>query len=513
MSSLFKLRIGGLNCATSDRSHRLITCVAVIAIAEFAPAARGQCVSGETQKLLASDGVAEDDFGYSTAISGDVVVVGARNFSMDGGDQMGAAYFYRWDGERWVEELKVVDPALHHVDYFGASAAVDGDVAIIGAGSDDEQADDSGAAYVFRYDGATWVLEQKLLASDGNEDDFFGSVSIHGDVVIVGAPGDADLEGSAYIFRYDGETWIEEQKLLPSNPVGDAVFGTFVSIHGDAAIVGSYWDAANGYQAGAAYIYRYDPRTANWVEEIKLLHPEGEPEDNFGWDVDICGDTAIVGSRNDDDAGSNAGAAFIYRHNGVDWILETKLLAGDGVGQQWFGYSVAIDGDTALCGAWKGNGVDEESGAAYLFRFDGAEWIEEAKVYASNGVDGDEFGFSADLAGERAIVGARDDDDNGNNSGAAFIFDGLGDCNANGAVDICDIADGASSDCNQNGLPDECEPPNGDVDCDADVDGVDLITLLGAWGRCEDCDECVADLDGDCVVGTADLIILLSSWG
>ncbi|MHC4272933.1 MAG: FG-GAP repeat protein, partial [Planctomycetota bacterium] len=163
----------------------------------------------EVAKILASDGADSDDFGMSVAVSGDVVVVGA-NRNDDNGADSGSAYVYRWNSSSWVEtKLLPSDGAAD--DYFGHSVAVSGDVAVVGAHQNDDAGADSGSAYVFRWNGASW-LETKLTASDGAAGDEFGfAVAVSGDVVVVGARGDddnGDYSGSAYVYRWNGTSWV-----------------------------------------------------------------------------------------------------------------------------------------------------------------------------------------------------------------------------------------------------------------------------------------------------------------
>ena len=163
----------------------------------------------------------------------------------------------RWDVHQ--DELDAVSPAAEF-HFFGISVGISGDVAIVGAKGDDDNGGFSGSAYVYRFDGTTWVEEQKLLASDGEAGDTFGdSVSISGEVVVVGATGGDDNGGdfgSAYVFRYDGVTWVEEQKLLPSNGEAGDDFGVSVSTSEGLAIVGAFLHDDNGFSSGAAYVYQ-----------------------------------------------------------------------------------------------------------------------------------------------------------------------------------------------------------------------------------------------------------------
>ena len=176
-----------------------------------------------------------------------------------------------------------------------------------------------------------------------------------------------------------------------------------------------------------------------------------------------------------------------------------------------FGGAVALSGDIAIAGA----SGDDSMGSAYIFQRDFGgpnNWGEAVKLTASDAALSDNFGARVSLDGETAIVAAILDDDNGANSGSAYIFGGLSDCNDNGVLDLCDIADGNSDDDNNNGIPDECECP-WDLDGNGDVGVDDLLILLGTWGPCPKKGDCPADFDNSGDVGVKDLLFLLGAWG
>ena len=191
-----------------------------------------------------------------------------------------------------------------------------------------------------------------------------------------------------------------------------------------------------------------------------------------------------------------------------------KLLEVDLQDGALFGHAVAIDGDTAIVGASHWGIPFWDPGAAFVFRFDGLDWLLQQNLLSSDGVDGDQFGVAVALDGDTVVVGALGDDP-GFETGSAYIFGGLSDCNENGELDLCDIADGFSPDDNNNGIPDECEPPDcpWDLDDDAVVGVPDLLSLLGSWGPCPPKGDCLADFDNTGDVGVKDLLILLGNWG
>jgi uncharacterized repeat protein (TIGR02543 family) len=393
--------------------------------AQFAP---------DIAQILASDGAADDYFGYSVSISGDYAIVGAH-YDDDNGFASGSAYIFRRTGTNsWDAGTKITAADNAAGDGFGNSVSISGDYAIVGARSDDDNGSNSGSAYIFRRTGTnSWDAGTKITASDGAADDRFGaSVSISGDYAIVGARGDDDNgsnSGSAYIFRRTGtNSWDAGTKIIPSDGSASEFdyFGSSVSISGDYAIVGAYGDASG---SGSAYIFqRTGPTGTNsWDAGTNITPWFVSIGSEFGSSVSISGDYAIVGAQNDDDNGTDSGSAYIFQRTGPtginSWDAGTKITASDGAPDDRFGVSVSISGDYAIVGAWDDDDNGSFSGSAYIFRRTGTNsWDAGTKITASDGAAGDRFGYSVSISGDYAIVGAWYDDDNGSNSGSAYIF-------------------------------------------------------------------------------------------
>jgi hypothetical protein len=379
----------------------------------------------QAQKLRAPVPGNGDAYGVCVSISGDRAVVGAPGDDANGTGS-GAAHILRRSGESWVHErtLRAFDGAFG--DGFGGSVAISGDTVVVGAIYDDDQGPNSGSAYVYRWDGTGWRPEQKLVASDGTLDRFFGkSVSISGEAAIVSGG------GAAYVFRRSGVAWAEEQRLEPPDPARNGVFGA-VSISGDVAIIGTPRDAENGGSAGAAHVF--SRIGTEWRPDQKLLASDGEAADAFGISVSIHGNRAIVGAWEDGDNGRDSGSAYVYRHEGGVWMEEQKLLPLDGKHGDFFGVSVSITGDAAVVGSHMDDDGGTASGSAYAFRRNGHSWLQEQKLLASDGAAGDLFGYSVSASGHTVIVGASGDDCTGvdDSCGAAYLFSSIG----GGAVDL-----------------------------------------------------------------------------
>jgi hypothetical protein len=267
-----------------------------------------------------------------------------------------------------------------------------------------------------------WTEIQKLLPSDGAASDYFGySVSLDGDTALIGAYTDdnngATNSGSAYVFIRTGTSWTQQAKLLAADVTADDMFGYSVSLSGDTALIGAVSDDDG---RGSAYVFARTDTT--WTQQQKLLVPDGTINDFFGGSVSLSDDTALISVHGDDDNGAQSGSAYVFTRSGTNWTLQQKLLAADGTASDYFGYSASLTGDTALIGADgdDDNGVD--SGSAYVFTRTGTTWTQQAKLLASYGAVYDSFGWSVSLSSDTALIGAPFDDDNGNSSGSAYVF-------------------------------------------------------------------------------------------
>ena len=214
----------------------------------------------QQQKLLASDLGAQDYFGRSVSISGDYAIIGAPLWDAGGSDTIeGAAYIFVRSGTSWSEQQKLTASDAAGNDNFGASVSISGDYAIVGAWPEDDGGADAGAVYIFIRSGTSWSQQAKLLASDAQASDNFGfSVSISGNTAVVGAyKEDAGgyNAGAAYIFERSGTTWTEVKKIVASDAQADDDFGTSVAIDGTNVIIGSPGEDTKGSNAGAAYIF------------------------------------------------------------------------------------------------------------------------------------------------------------------------------------------------------------------------------------------------------------------
>ncbi len=256
----------------------------------------------------------------------------------------------------------------------------------------------------------------KLFPDDGAGDDQFGnSIAIADGVVAVGAHRDDDNgsdSGSAYLF--DASTGAQLAKLLPDDGAADDQFGIFIAIGGGVVAVGARFDDDNGSDSGSVYLFN----ASTGAQIAKLLPDDGAADDGFGVSVAIAGGLVAVGASGDDANGLISGSAYLF--NASTGAQTAKLLPDDGAAGELFGSSIAIADGIVAVGAFRDDDNGPNSGSAYLF--DASTGVQIAKLLPDDGAAGELFGTSIAIAGGLVAVGASGDDTNGPSSGSAYLF-------------------------------------------------------------------------------------------
>ena len=385
-------------------------------------------------------------------------------------------------------------------DLFGYSVAVSGDTVVVGAIGEDSSgigiggngADNSaayaGAVYVLTRNGTTWMQQAYLKASNTNAEDTFGqSVAIDGNTIVVGARQEASTAtgvdgdesnngaphaGAAYVFSRNGTTWTQQAYLKASNTDGGDLFGWSVAISGDTIVVGAYREAssATGVNgdgsdntapfAGAAYVFSRSgaQEAPAWTQQAYLKASNTGLNDHFGASVAVAGTTIVVGAPYEassatgvggDDSSNgtqDSGAAYVFSRSGTTWTQQAYLKASNTGAADQFGTSVALSGDTIVVGAYQesstaigvnGDGSNNgatHAGAAYVFTRSGTVWTQQAYLKASNTDADDLFGWNVALSGDTVVVGAHQEsstatgvdgdgsDNSASQAGAAYVF-------------------------------------------------------------------------------------------
>jgi hypothetical protein len=448
-------------------------------------------------------------YAWSVATSGSSAAVSAH-LDFENGTNAGAAYTYDYNGVDWIDGQKLLASDGNDFDFFGIGLSMSDNTLVIGAPGD---VGETGAAYVFQRIGGVWVEQQKLVPNGGGPGDSFGvATAVSGDFIMIGAWGDDDGAtdaGAVYVYRFDGAQWAFEDKLIRFAGYGN--LGGAIAIDGDVAVVGA---AGNNFEpppfevSGSIHVYQYDGRA--WTLTAVRSPSDSAPTDYFGHSVDVVGTRFLVGAPLHDNAnGENAGAAYLLEFDGETWVEDRWIEAGEFA---WFGWAVSLDEQHAVVTAPS----DSPGGSAYAYRFNGVSW-EVAREFTATTKPGAQFGYSVSLDEDNVLVGAR-------NEGAAYAFAGAAghDCDCDMLTDGCAIAFGLSSDTNADFLPDDCQQCPGDITGpdgvpDGAVDALDFLALIAQWGTpCAD--PCTADITGplaepDGNVDALDFLLLIAQWG
>ena len=377
----------------------------------------------QSQKL-ATQGAVDDNFGYAVSLDGNRALIGAPYDDNDNGSNAGNAYIFDYVNGQWSSPIKL--QASEYFQNFGMSVSLSGTTAIIGANVIDFAG--TGRAYVFEFDGSTWI-ETTILQSDVNQSDEFGfSVNISGDRALVGAPFYSEngiRSGATFVYELIAGTWQQTDNLIPSDGQSEDFFGGSVSLFADRILIGAYTkddDIGGLSRAGAAYIYDYDSMSDMWIE-TKLQVSDPHANDFLGSSVDLDNNRAIVGARNGFGTSAQTGSAYIFNYDTVTNVWsDTKILASDSSGLDLFGVSVSLHGNRALVGAYNTRDNNVRSGSVYLYEYDGNDWNEVIKYIPQDAAERDNYGFSVSLSGSMALIGSYQDDDRGTDSGTAYTI-------------------------------------------------------------------------------------------
>ena len=411
-------------------------------------------------------------------------------------DSSGAAYVFVRSGTTWKQLAYLKASNTNAADNFGFSVAISGNTIIVGAPFEDSaatgvngnQADNSamsaGAAYVFVRSSTTWKQQAYLKASNAKASATFGTdVAISGNLAVVGAPAEssaatgvngngadtsAPFAGAAYVFARSSTTWSQQAYLKASNTDANDAFGTVVDISGSTVVVGAPTEASNATgvnavgtdnsanSAGAAYVFTGSAGV--WTQQAYLKASNTDIGDEFGSSVAVSGNEVLVGAIGEasaatgvtgnqaDNTLTNSGAVYAFSRSGSVWTQQAYLKASNPGANDQFGSSLAFSGATGVVGAESeaskavgvnGNQADNSmafAGAAYVLVVSGGSWHQQAYLKASNTNANDSFGMAVAVSGDTFVAGATGEASaakgiNGSqtsnaapDSGAAYVF-------------------------------------------------------------------------------------------
>jgi hypothetical protein len=380
----------------------------------------------EVERLFGSDTDEQDEFGESVSIDGDFAAVGAINVPSPTGFDGAVYIFQRQSGGTWLEIKRITAPDGGSGRGFAWSLSLRGDLLVVGAPFDNQAASHAGAAYVFQRELGgpdNWGFVRKIIADDAASSDRFGeSVAVDGELTLIGAPrrdtAGADA-GAAYLFSRNlggSNQWGLVRQMVASDASSDDFFGDSVSLSGDIALVGA--TSANGAsaQSGAAYVFRRDEGGVGmWAETAKLFAPDGHGGDDFGISVSVNAGQIAIGAPDAETIYNDPGSAYIYEQDQADpslWPFRQKLVGSDLVNTPDFGNAVDLRGDRLIVANLLDDHNAPNAGAAYLFaRSEGGDgmWHEVHKFVASVISPSAYFGRSVAVSDDTAIIGSNYD--------------------------------------------------------------------------------------------------------
>jgi hypothetical protein len=335
-------------------------------------------------------------FGYAVAVQGDTAVVGVRNA---GG--IGEAVVFVRGGTTWTQQAQLAPADGATGDAFGASVSLSPNTIVVGAPG---KAGQTGAAYVFVRAGAAWTEQAEVTAADAGPGSQLGSaVVVSGDTLFMGAPG----KSAVYAFARSGSLWSQQQEIVPADVPASDSFGASITYGGTRLLVG-----APAKASGAGAVYVFTSSGASWSQQQMLIASDGASGDAFGSSLAVSGNVAWMGAPGH---ASSAGAVYVFASSGGVWSQLQEVTAFAGASGDRFGASVALGPGTAVVGA---PFASLSRGAAYVFA-NGTSWTQQQPISASDGAANDLFGWSVALDANTAVVGAY-----GKNSaaGAAYVY-------------------------------------------------------------------------------------------
>jgi len=380
----------------------------------------------EITNILPKDYLDNDNnkYGYSVAIDGDYAVIGAPRYN----NKRGLVFVLQNNAGTW-ERIAILSMSLQGTnDEFGVSVSILGDVIVVGRNGNVR-----GSAHVFVKPDAGWEdmhPTATLNSSDNDRGYYFGrAVSISGDDIIVGSSRadniGADNIGAAYIFTKPVSGWsgniLETAKLTPSAGETNGYFGSSVSINNNNVVIGSHRINSN---TGAAYVYTKP--SSGWVnanENAILTASDATTSDKFGYSVSILGDDIIIGAHQHSGSEDYCGAAYAFTKPSSGWATTTettKITTTIEKPYNFFGCAISMYGNYVAIGA---SGHRSSAGSTYIYEKQAGIWnLSTEKILTSSDNNENGVDYSVAISGTEVIIGYPSDDVNGLYSGSIYCY-------------------------------------------------------------------------------------------
>lgn len=380
----------------------------------------------ENAKLLAADGDLDDWFGLRVALDNDTALISApRDDELD--PDSGAAYIFTRDANGiWTEHAKLLRPYSgggSRNAFVGSSVALEDDTALVGSF-------DRERVYVFVRDtDGVWNSEESLAGVNEEGLNSFGAnISLDGDNVLVGSPGDSIVgwsAGAAFMFKRDATgQWQNDGSLFASDGGNYDQFGSRTALDGDSALIGAIgFDSTGIYPDSKVYAFARQA-DGTWQEEAIILAPKDSQVGRFGEQIALQGNIALISATRLNRDHERTGVVYVYKREAPgQWQQLARIMPPNGQVDNLFGKAMALADNTALVrGTDKSSGSDVETVYVYT-RDPQGKWTRRGKLLTSDGNEGKSFGNSISLDGNAVLVGAPGRIENGIKTGAAYVYE------------------------------------------------------------------------------------------
>lgn len=358
-------------------------------------------------ELFGDAGDAPDGIGRTVAISGDTVAAAAPYGTSS------PVHLFRRIHRNWVMEARLVHPGGLREIGFGVSLALDGRALLVGAPGEG----DGGVVHVYSRRAGRWTPVQRIEGPGGSGGRFGQALALRDGTAIVGAPSEGG-HGAAYVLVRSGGEFRMAARLLSSAPMEDDAFGTSVAMDGDTIVVGAPNLGPVPTEPGRGAIHVFRGSGPLWTEEAVLFPADAQAGHAAGSSVAVSGDLVVAGND------LFLPVAHVFRRTAAGWVEEAEL---SGVGSEptgIFGHQVAVSGDLVVVGApWDRHQTTSLAGQAFLFRWNGGAWTQSELLDSDDPrTEAEGFGHAVAIDGRTVVVGAPRDDENGMDSGAAYVF-------------------------------------------------------------------------------------------
>jgi uncharacterized protein (DUF2345 family) len=382
-------------------------------------------VWAQQAKLVPGDQGFGDLVGSAVALSVDTAIVGAPAKNQSGYSRSGAAYVFVRANGQWSQQSKIFASDVSSNAAFGASVALQGNTAIVGAPGAVSGATTGGAAYVYTRTGTVWTQQAKLIASDGATGDQFGaSVGLSGTTAVVGAPKGKSATvtgcGALYVYSGSGANWGTGVKVNASDAVASDNYGASVAVDQGLIVVGAPNHTVTFTNAGQAYVVSFNGTTASEVAKLAAMDPA--TNDQLGRSVAISATTVVAGAPG---KFSSTGAAYVFVGNGATYTQQQRITTSDGFSGDTLGTSVSILTDTVALGCPFCNVATFRDGATYVYTRSGTQWTQQAKLsvsFANGAGSSDNMGTAVAISADTVIAGAPNHSENFTSSGIGYAF-------------------------------------------------------------------------------------------